>query len=307
MPSPHMAPPVYVRRAIVHNLDVVRELEREGAIFVDEAEMVPPGGVLIFSAHGVRPDIAGRARALGLTTYDAVCPLVAKVHREVERHHRGGRQVVLIGHRGHPEIEGTLGHVPDGAAVAIGSVAEVAALDIPADAPVAYAVQTTFAVDDAAGIVAALRDQFADLAEPPSSDICYATTNRQAAVRAIAGRADSVIVAGAAILVQCPPAGGGRGGALRRGPVGGRAGRARLGPDWRRRLHRPDRRCLDPGKRGERDHRDAGDALCVAGRGDRGGARGDHVQAGGDRQRRRANPPLRRPFRLTGGDGRRSR
>ena len=190
-------PPVYVRRAIVHNLDVVSELEREGAIFVDEAEMAPPGSVLIFSAHGVRPDIAGRARSLGLTTYDAVCPLVAKVHREVERHYRGGRKVVLIGHRGHPEIEGTLGHVPDGAAVTVASVDEVAALAIPADAPVAYAVQTTFAVDDAAGIVAALREQFADLAEPPSSDICYATTNRQAAVRAIAARADSVIVAGA--------------------------------------------------------------------------------------------------------------
>ena len=189
--------PIYVRRAIVHNLEVVRQLESEGAIFVDEADMVPPGGVLIFSAHGVRPDIAERARALGLTTYDAVCPLVAKVHREVVRHHRDGRRVLLVGHRGHPEIEGTLGHVPDGAAITIGSAGDVARLAIPADAPVAYAIQTTFAVGDAAEIVHALREQFADLAEPPSSDICYATTNRQAALRAIAGRVDSVIVAGA--------------------------------------------------------------------------------------------------------------
>lgn len=189
--------PVYVRRAIVHNLDVVRELEREGAIFVEEAEEVPPGSVLVFSAHGVRPEIAGRARALGLRTYDAVCPLVAKVHREVERHHRDGRMVLLIGHRGHPEIEGTLGHVPDGSAVTITSVEEIERLDIAADAPVAYAVQTTYAVDEAAEIVAELRRRFADLAGPASSDICYATTNRQAAVRAIAARADSVLVAGA--------------------------------------------------------------------------------------------------------------
>ncbi|HET9355034.1 MAG TPA: 4-hydroxy-3-methylbut-2-enyl diphosphate reductase, partial [Sphingomicrobium sp.] len=184
--------PVYVRRAIVHNLDVVRELEREGAIFVEEAESVPPGNVLVFSAHGVRPEIARRARALGLRTYDAVCPLVAKVHREVERHYRDGRMVLLIGHPGHPEIEGTLGHVPEGSAVTITSVEEIARLDIPADVPVAFAVQTTYAVDEAAEIVAELRRRFANLAGPASSDICYATTNRQAAVRAIAARADSV-------------------------------------------------------------------------------------------------------------------
>ena len=190
-------PPVYVRRAIVHNLDVVRELEGEGAVFVEEAEEVPPGGVLILSAHGVSPAVSRHARSLELTTYDAVCPLVAKVHREVERHHRGGRAVVLIGHRGHPEIEGTLGHVPAGAATALGSIEEVGALEIPPDAPVAFAVQTTFAVDEAAAIVAGLRARFADLAGPSSSDICYATTNRQAAVRAIAQRAEAVIVAGA--------------------------------------------------------------------------------------------------------------
>lgn len=189
-------PPVYVRRAIVHNLAVVRELEREGAVFVEEVDEVPSGAVLILSAHGVRPEIAERARRRGLTTYDAVCPLVAKVHREVVRHHRTGRRVLLIGHRGHPEIEGTLGHVPEGSAHVVDGVAAVAGLAIAPRRPVAFAVQTTFAVDEADAIVAALRERFADLAEPPSSDICYATSNRQAAVRAIAERADALIVAG---------------------------------------------------------------------------------------------------------------
>lgn len=190
-------PPVYVRRAIVHNLAVVRELEAEGAVFVEDSREVPAGSVLIFSAHGVAPAIAASARAQGLRTLDAVCPLVAKVHREVARHHRDGRTVLLIGHRGHPEIDGTLGHVPEGAAIVIGGTEDVARLGLGRDSPVALAVQTTFAVDEAAAIVEALRKRFADLAEPATSDICYATTNRQAAVRAIAGRADAVIVAGA--------------------------------------------------------------------------------------------------------------
>lgn len=190
-------PPVYVRRAIVHNLAVVRELEAEGAVFVEDSSEVPAGGVLIFSAHGVAPAIAAGARAQGLRTFDAVCPLVAKVHREVVRHHRDGRTVLLVGHRGHPEIDGTLGQVPDGSAIVIGGTEDVARLGLARDSRVALAIQTTFAVDEAASIVDALRQRFADLAEPASSDICYATTNRQAAVRAIAERADAVIVAGA--------------------------------------------------------------------------------------------------------------
>lgn len=190
-------PPVYVRRAIVHNLAVVRELEAEGAIFVEDSSQAPAGSVLIFSAHGVAPAIAVTARAQGLRTLDAVCPLVAKVHREVARHHRDGRTVLLIGHRGHPEIDGTLGHVPEGSAIVIGGTEDVARLDLARDSRVALAIQTTFAVDEAAAIVEALRQRFADLAEPATSDICYATTNRQAAVRAIAERADAVIVAGA--------------------------------------------------------------------------------------------------------------
>lgn len=189
-------PPVYVRRPIVHNLDVVRSLEEEGAIFVEELDQVPSGSVVLFSAHGVSPDVAEDARKRGLTAFDAVCPLVSKVHREVERHHRNGRQVILIGHEGHPEIEGTLGHIPDREAFVVNSVSEVAELPIEASLPAAYAVQTTYSVDDASAIVEALRERFSDLIGPASSDICYATTNRQAAVREIAMQSNAVIVAG---------------------------------------------------------------------------------------------------------------
>ena len=189
-------PPVYVRRPIVHNSHVVRELEAEGAIFVEELEDVPARSIVIFSAHGVAPDIAEDAIRRDLIAFDAVCPLVSKVHREVERHRRNGRKVILIGHAGHPEVEGTLGHVRDGQAYVVGSVADVAALGLRDDEPTAFAVQTTYSVDDAAEIVAALRKRFSDLSEPNSSDICYATTNRQAAVRGIAEQADAVIVAG---------------------------------------------------------------------------------------------------------------
>ena len=188
--------PIYVRRAIVHNLDVVKALEAEGAVFVQELDEVPSGSVVIFSAHGVSPEIAASAGRLNLKSYDAVCPLVAKVHREAERHHRDGRQLILIGHRGHPEIEGTLGHVPAGAAHVVNSVSEVGELELEADTPTAYAIQTTYSVDDAHDIVEALRDRFADLVGPASSDICYATTNRQLAIREVAIQADAVIVVG---------------------------------------------------------------------------------------------------------------
>ncbi len=189
-------PPVYVRRPIVHNVAVMRELEAEGAIFVQELSEIPSGAVAVLSAHGVAPAVAGEAARRGLVYYDAVCPLVAKVHREVERHHKDGRHVVLVGHDGHPEIEGTLGHLPGGAATLVQSAQDVAALDLDDEAPTAFAVQTTYSVDEASEVVGALRARFADLAAPSTSDICYATTNRQAAVRAIAGRADAMIVAG---------------------------------------------------------------------------------------------------------------
>jgi 4-hydroxy-3-methylbut-2-enyl diphosphate reductase len=188
--------PVYVRRAIVHNLDVVRSLEAEGAIFVQELDEVPEGAVVIFSAHGVAPEIADDAKLRRLKSFDAVCPLVSKVHREVERHQRAGRTVILVGHVGHPEIEGTLGHARGGEVFVVNSAEDVAALALHPDDPVAYAIQTTYSVEDAAAIIVALRRRFKDLAAPSSSDICYATTNRQAAVREVAAQADSVIVVG---------------------------------------------------------------------------------------------------------------
>ena len=189
-------PPVYVRRPIVHNLEVVRSLESEGAVFVEELEQVPPGSVVLFSAHGVAPDIAGDAERRGLIAFDAVCPLVSKVHREVARHSRDGRQIILIGHRGHPEIDGTLGHVRSDGAFVINSAKQVTELPLADDQPTAYAVQTTYSVEEASAIVGALRARFSDLAEPTSSDICYATSNRQQALRGIATLADAVIVAG---------------------------------------------------------------------------------------------------------------
>ena len=188
--------PVYVRRPIVHNMEVVRTLEGEGAVFVRELDEVPRGAVVVFSAHGVSPDIAVNAEGRGLTVYDAVCPLVSKVHREVERHQRAGRAVILIGHDGHPEIEGTIGRLKSGPSFIVASRSDVAALPLARDAPAAYAVQTTYSVEEAADIVHAMREKFVNLAGPSSTDICYATTNRQAAVRAIAARADAVIIVG---------------------------------------------------------------------------------------------------------------
>lgn len=188
--------PVYVRRPIVHNLRVVRSLEAEGAIFVEELDEVPEGSVVILSAHGVAPAVTQEAALRGLIAYDAVCPLVAKVHREVERHHRNNRHIVLVGHEGHPEIEGTLGYAPAGAVTLVRGPAEIDALPFPSDTRLALAVQTTYSVDEAAEVTAALHARFWDVARPAAGDICYATTNRQAAVRAIAARADAMIVAG---------------------------------------------------------------------------------------------------------------
>jgi len=191
-------PPVYVRHAIVHNAEVVRALEAQGAIFVEELDDVPDNSVVIFSAHGTPPFVAREAERRGLTTYDAVCPLVAKVHREVVRHHRAGRHILLIGHSGHPEIAGTLTQVPTGAVSIVATLGDIAALTLPSTTPCAYAVQTTFSVGDADQLIRGLRARFPLLEAPPASDICYATTNRQAALRAIAPQADAVIVVGAA-------------------------------------------------------------------------------------------------------------
>jgi 4-hydroxy-3-methylbut-2-enyl diphosphate reductase len=188
--------PVYVRRPIVHNRAVVASLEAQGAVFVQELDEVPTGAVTIFSAHGVPPEVTAEAEQRNLITYDAVCPLVAKVHREVARHHRSGRHVLLIGHSGHPEIVGTLGQIPGGAATLIRDAADVPALEIGEATPVGYAVQTTYSVEEAEEVAAAISARFSNVSAPPSSDICYATTNRQAAVRAIAPRVDAMIVVG---------------------------------------------------------------------------------------------------------------
>lgn len=189
--------PVYVRRPIVHNLAVVRSLEAKGAIFVEELDQIPDGAVVLFSAHGVARSISDEADRRSLRWFDAICPLVTKVHREVVRHHENGRHLLLIGHEGHPEIAGTIGQLPPGSATIVRNPAQVRNLPLSPTLPVAYAIQTTYSQAEAAHIVDAIFDRFDDVHGPSGSDICYATTNRQAALGAIAGRVDAVIVAGA--------------------------------------------------------------------------------------------------------------
>ena len=187
--------PVYVRKQIVHNATVVADLERAGAIFVDELDEVPEGAHVVFSAHGVSPAVRAEAARRGLDAVDATCPLVAKVHAEARRFAADGFQVALIGHAGHEEVEGTLGEAP-GSMVLVENVADVGKLD-PAG-KVAYLMQTTLAADEASSIVDTITDRFPSATGPGSDDICYATTNRQRAVRAIAADADLVLVAGSA-------------------------------------------------------------------------------------------------------------
>lgn len=188
--------PVYVRKEIVHNRHVVDELSKRGAVFVESEEEIPEGGVCIFSAHGVSPAVRANAAARNLKVIDATCPLVTKVHIEAKRFARAGRKIVLVGHEGHEEIEGTAGEVPDGTTV-IESVDQVGALDLDPGEPVSYLTQTTLSVDDTLEVVEALRSRFTDLAGPHSDDICYATQNRQIAVKALAPEADVVLIVGA--------------------------------------------------------------------------------------------------------------
>jgi 4-hydroxy-3-methylbut-2-enyl diphosphate reductase len=187
--------PVYVRKQIVHNTRVVSDLEQRGAVFVDELDEVPDGATVVFSAHGVSPAVRSDASDRGLSVIDATCPLVSKVHAEARRFAREGFTVALIGHAGHEEVEGTLGEAPE-STVLVETAADVAALS-PADpSKVAYLMQTTLAVDEATDVAGALRERFPSMRAPGSDDICYATTNRQAAVRAVAEEADLVLVAG---------------------------------------------------------------------------------------------------------------
>jgi len=189
--------PIYVRHEIVHNRYVVEGLERRGAVFVDELDQVPDGGRVIFSAHGVAKSVPEAARARGLSFLDATCPLVTKVHREAENHHAKGRHVVMLGHAGHPEAVGTMGQLAPGEITLLQSADEAAAFTPPDDTQVAYITQTTLSVDDTEAAVEVLSGRVPDLAGPRKGDICYATTNRQAAVKAIAGRCDSLFVIGA--------------------------------------------------------------------------------------------------------------
>jgi 4-hydroxy-3-methylbut-2-enyl diphosphate reductase len=187
--------PVYVRKQIVHNAHVVGELERQGAVFVEEVDDVPEGATVIFSAHGVSPAVRAQAQVRGLDVVDATCPLVAKVHAEARRFAEAGREIVLIGHEGHEEVEGTVGEAPESTLV-ISSEDDVERLT-PADPErIAYLTQTTLAVDETAGVVQALRRRFPALAGPSSDDICYATQNRQDAVRALAAECELVLVVG---------------------------------------------------------------------------------------------------------------
>jgi 4-hydroxy-3-methylbut-2-en-1-yl diphosphate reductase len=188
--------PVYVRHEIVHNRHVVDNLRQKGARFVEELDEVPQGAVAIFSAHGVAQTVERDAEARGLDVLDATCPLVTKVHVQGRQYVAAGRTLILIGHAGHPEVEGTIGQIP-GKVLLVQSEAEVAKLDLPADTPLAYVTQTTLSVDDTRGIIDALLRRFTDIVGPDTRDICYATQNRQAAVRELSKEVDVLLVVGA--------------------------------------------------------------------------------------------------------------
>lgn len=187
--------PIYVRHEVVHNRFVVDDLKAKGAIFVDELSDIPTGSTVVFSAHGVSRAVRAEAAARGLTVFDATCPLVTKVHVEVAKMHEDGREIVMIGHAGHPEVEGTMGQSAGGMYL-VESAAEVDQLTVRDPANLAYVTQTTLSVDDAAAVVAALRRRFPAIVGPKKDDICYATQNRQDAVKLMAPRCDLVIVVG---------------------------------------------------------------------------------------------------------------
>ena len=188
--------PVYVRHEIVHNRHVVENLRGKGARFVEELDEVPHGAVAIFSAHGVAQSVERDAQERGLDVLDATCPLVTKVHVQGRQYVAAGRTLILIGHAGHPEVEGTIGQIP-GKVLLVQSEAEVATLDLPEDTPLAYVTQTTLSVDDTRGIIEALMQRFRNIVGPDTRDICYATQNRQAAVRELSAQVDVLLVVGA--------------------------------------------------------------------------------------------------------------
>ena len=187
--------PVYVRKQIVHNVHVVRDLEARGAVFVESEDEVPPGATVVFSAHGVAPAVHASARARGLTTVDATCPLVGKVHAEARHYAKAGYTIFLIGHAGHEEVAGTTGEAPE-AIVLVESVADAERVRPPQTERLAYLMQTTLSEDEAAGIVEVLRRRFPGIRAPRKDDICYATTNRQRAVKALLAEVDLLLVVG---------------------------------------------------------------------------------------------------------------
>ena len=188
-------PPVYVRKQIVHNAHVVRDLEARGAIFVESESEVPEGKTVVLSAHGVAPSVYANARARGLNTVDATCPLVSKVHVQARRYAADGYTILLIGHAGHEEVVGTMGEAPE-STILVQSVEDAEALELPAEARVAYITQTTLSVDETGAIIAALRRRFPEIHAPKKEDICYATSNRQWAVKDLLGEVDLLLVIG---------------------------------------------------------------------------------------------------------------
>ena len=189
--------PVYVRHEIVHNRYVVDSLKAKGAIFVEELDEVPDGVPVVFSAHGVPKSVPAEAERRELNYLDATCPLVSKVHRQAERQLEAGRHIIFIGHKGHPEVVGTFGQVPEGTMTLVETVEDVEALPLAPDTGLAFLTQTTLSVDDTARVVAALKTRFPDIVGPKAEDICYATSNRQAAVKQVAPSSDLVLVIGA--------------------------------------------------------------------------------------------------------------
>ena len=188
-------PPVYVRKQIVHNINVVRDLERKGALFVEEETEIPEGAVVILSAHGVAPQVYANSMARGLSVIDATCPLVTKVHLEARRFAREGYTILLIGHEGHEEVVGTSGEAPD-RVILVGSPEEARTVHVPDPNRVAYLSQTTLSVDETNEVIEVLKERFPDIEGPPRDDICYATQNRQEAVKDLAGQADVILVIG---------------------------------------------------------------------------------------------------------------
>jgi 4-hydroxy-3-methylbut-2-enyl diphosphate reductase len=189
-------PPVYVRHEIVHNRHVVESLRAKGAVFVEELEEIPKGAVTVFSAHGVSEEVEDEARLRNLPVIDATCPLVSKVHKEGQNHSRKGREVILIGHAGHPEVEGTQGRIPGGVHL-VSSTSDVPGVEVRDPEQVSYVTQTTLSVDDTRDIIDALKDRFPKIVGPDVKDICYATQNRQQAVRELAAQVNILLVVGA--------------------------------------------------------------------------------------------------------------